>query len=379
MNKKELLEKIADCQDKMNAIVEAAKAENRPLTEEEANRFSAAETEAKNAQATIDAMEKVSNMQTPTIIVPEKVDPEQQAVKDFCQMVRSGQIKQADTTKGDNAAVIPKTIVNKVIDRVKDISPIFRMAERYNVKGKLSIPYVDAANDNIAMSFATEFTALTATASKLLTVDLEGILAGVLVTLSKSLANNSDIDIEGFIVNKMANAYAAFVEKEILTPSDPTNKIVGLSNLAAAQKKTTASATAITADELIEAQDKLKGAFQGGAAWIMNPTTLTALRQLKYATTGEYILTPDYRAGFGTLLLGKPVYVSDAMDGIATGKTVIYYGDFGQGLALQVSENFEVQTLNELYATQHAIGFVGFTEFDAKIQNQQAIASVVMA
>ena len=67
------------------------------------------------------------------------------------------------------------------------------------------------------------------------------------------------------------------------------------------------------------------------------------------------------------------------MDGIATGKTVIYYGDFGQGLALQVSENFEVQTLNELYATQHAIGFVGFTEFDAKIQNQQAIASVVMA
>ena len=379
MNKKELLEKIADCQDKMNAIVAAAKDENRTLTDDEAKQFSDLETEAKNAQTTIDAMEKVSNMQTPTIIAPEKVDPEQQAVKDFCQMVRSGQIKQADTTKNDNAAVIPKTIVNKVIDRVKDISPIFRMAERYNVKGKLSIPYVDAANDNIAMSYATEFTALTATASKLLTVDLEGFLAGVLVTLSKSLANNSDIDIEGFIVNKMAAAYASFVEAEILTPSDPANKIVGLSNLASAQTKTTASATAITADELIEAQDKLKGAFQNNAAWIMNPATLTALRQLKYATTGEYILTPDYRAGFGTQLLGKPVYVSDAMDKIATGKTVIYYGDFGQGLALQVSESFEIQTLNELYATQHAIGFVGFTEFDAKIQNQQAIASVVMA
>lgn len=379
MNKKELLEKIADCQDKMNAIVETAKAENRALTEDEVNQFNATETEAKNAQATVDAMDKVSNMQAPIIITPKDEDPEQKAVKDFIQLVRTGKLFQADTTKSDNAAVIPKTIVKKVIDRVKDICPIFNMAERYNVKGKLAIPYVDAANDNIAMGFATEFVALNPTASKLLTVDLEGILAGVLVTLSKSLANNSDIDIQNFIVNKMAFAYASFVEKEVLTPSDPTNKVVGLSNLAAAQKETAASATAITADELIEAQDKLKGAFQTNAVWIMHPTTLTALRKLKYATTGEYILTPDYRTGFGNLLLGKPVYPSDAMDTIATGKTVIYYGDFRQGLALQVSENFEVQTLNELYATQHAIGFVGYTEFDAKIQNQQAIASVVMA
>ena len=377
MNKKELLEKIADCQDKMNAIVEAAKAENRPLTEEEANQFSAAETEAKNAQATVDAMEKVSNMQAPTIIVPKETDPEQQAVKDFCQLVRTGKVFQTDTTKADNVAVIPKTIVKKVIDRVKDICPIFNMAERYNVKGKLSIPYVDAANDNIAMGYATEFSALTATASKLLTIDLEGFLAGVLVTLSKSLANNSDIDIESFIVNKMANAYAAFVEAEIINPSDPTNKVKGLSNVA--QVKTTASASAITSDELIDAQDMLKAPFQNNAAWIMNPETLTALRKLKYATTGEYILTPDFRAGFGNLLLGKPVYVSDAVEKIATGKPVIYYGDFHQALALQVSENFEIQTLNELYATQHAIGFVGYTEFDAKIQNQQAVASVTMA
>jgi len=377
MNKKELLEKIADCQDKMNTIVEAAKAENRALTEDEVTQFNAAETEAKNAQATVDAMDKVSNMQAPTIIVPKEVDPEQEAVKEFCQMVRTGKIFQTDTTKSDNVAVIPKTIVNKVIDRVKDICPIFNMAERYNVKGKLSIPFVDAANDNIAMGFATEFSALTATASKLLTVDLEGFLAGVLVTLSKSLANNSNIDIEGFIVNKMANAYAAFVESEVINPSDPVNKVTGLYNVT--QIKTTASASAITADELIEAQDMLKAPFQSNAAWIMNPETLTALRQLKYATTGEYILTPDYRAGFGNLLLGKPVYVSDAVEKIATGKPVIYYGDFHQALALQVSEEFEVQTLNELYATQHAIGFVGYTEFDAKVQNQQAVANITMA
>lgn len=374
MNKKELLEKISDLQQKMTDIVETAKKENRDLTEDEVKQFDAFELEAKSTQETVDRMEKVEKMQSVQIVTPE--DPEQKAVKDFCQLVRNGKIFQTDTTKSDNTAVIPKTIVNKVIDRVKEICPIFNLAERYNVKGKLSIPYVDSTNDNIAMALATEFTSLTATASRLLTVDLEGVLAGVLVTLSKSLANNSDVDIEGFIVNKMAAAYASFVEASVLN-TDNTATIKGLSTIA--NTKTTASATAITADELIEAQDKIKTPFQANAAWFMNPATLTALRKLKYATTGEYILTPDYRAGFGNMLLGKPVYVSDAIDTIATKNTVIYYGDMHQGLAIQESESFEIQTLNELYATQHAIGFVGYTEFDAKIQNQQAITAVVMA
>ena len=61
------------------------------------------------------------------------------------------------------------------------------------------------------------------------------------------------------------------------------------------------------------------------------------------------------------------------MDDIASGKKVIYYGDMS-GLATKFSEEMHVEVLRELYAAQHAIGVVGWVEFDAKVQDQQKIA-----
>jgi HK97 family phage major capsid protein len=81
---------------------------------------------------------------------------------------------------------------------------------------------------------------------------------------------------------------------------------------------------------------------------------------------------------FGTTLLGKPVYVSDNMEDMGAGKTAIYYGDMS-GLATKFSQDMEIEVLREKYATQHAVGVVGWLEFDAKLENVQKIAKLVMA
>ncbi len=81
---------------------------------------------------------------------------------------------------------------------------------------------------------------------------------------------------------------------------------------------------------------------------------------------------------FGKVLLGKPVYVSDNMPDIDADAKVIYYGDMS-GLATKFSEELHIEVLRELYAAQHAVGVVGWLEFDAKIQDQQKIAVLKMA
>ena len=93
---------------------------------------------------------------------------------------------------------------------------------------------------------------------------------------------------------------------------------------------------------------------------------------------GHYLLNDDITSEFGSTLLGKPVYVTDNMDDMGAGKTAIYYGDLS-GLAIKFGEQIDVEVLVEKYATQHAVGVVGWTEVDAKVEDAQKVAKLVMA
>ena len=109
----------------------------------------------------------------------------------------------------------------------------------------------------------------------------------------------------------------------------------------------------------------------------MSPATRTAIRELK-DNYGRYLLQDDISLPFGKSLLGKPIYVSDNMPDMEAGKVAIYYGDM-RGLATKFSEDINIQVLREKYATQHAIGVVGWLEFDSKVEDVQKIAKVKMA
>lgn len=48
------------------------------------------------------------------------------------------------------------------------------------------------------------------------------------------------------------------------------------------------------------------------------------------------------------------------------------------GLAVKLTDNVSIEILHEKYATQHALGIVGWVEIDAKIENAQKVAKLVM-
>ena len=108
----------------------------------------------------------------------------------------------------------------------------------------------------------------------------------------------------------------------------------------------------------------------------MNKATRTAIRKLK-DTHGNYILNKDATAKWGYTLFGKDVYTSDNMPRMEAGKTAIYYGDMS-GLAVKLSEEINIEVLREKFATQHAVGVVGWLEMDSKVENAQKIAKLVM-
>ena len=280
--------------------------------------------------------------------------------------------RAGELTKSDNGAVIPTTIAQKIIKRVYDVSPILEKSTKYNVKGTLQIPYYDDQTSTLKVAYQDEFKPLTSSNGTFKSISLTGYLAGALSKISNSLINNSQFDIVNFVVTEMGDSIARFIEHELLQGTP--DKVTGLSTVKNAT--TTASATAITSDEIIKLKDSIKDAFQNSAIFIMSNSTRTALRLLK-DSTGRYLLNDDVTSPFGTTLLGKPVFVSDNMDDIAGGKTVIYYGDMSC-LATKFNEEVNVQVLREKFADEHATGIVGWFEFDSKVENEQGLAKLVM-
>ena len=70
-------------------------------------------------------------------------------------------------------------------------------------------------------------------------------------------------------------------------------------------------------------------------------------------------------------------YLSDNMPGMAANSKAIHYGDYS-GLSVNIREDISIEVLREKYATQHAIGVVGWFEFDAKVSDNRRLATLVM-
>lgn len=375
MNMKELIEKRNDLVDQIETLTKNIETEQRAFSPEEDAKVDELTKEVESIDKTIAQLERAQKL---TKVDQKQEDPESESeealeVRAFANFVRRG--TDSNITKGDNEAIVPKTIANKVVDKIKDISPLFRDAEKYNVKGTISIPYVDGSSDNITVAYASEFEDLEAKSTKLLSVDLSGFLAGVLAKVSVSLLNSTDIDLVDFVVNKMAAAAVEFIDKEILDPSDASNKIKGLST--ATQVVYAGSSSAITADNLIYLKNALKSAFQAGAYFVMHPETLTAVQLLK-DNNQRYIFNDEIQNGFSGTILGKPVYTSDQCPKMEAGENAVFYINPSQALAIKMVED-SVTILREKYATQHAIGVVEWVELDARIQNQQAVAVLNMS
>ena len=393
-NRKAQIERVNDLIVRAETLVNTAENEKRELTEDEAAELAEIRDDIQRIKKFLDIQDEIDNAR------PSKtVEGDAQEAKDvsdgedkracgddkaraiheeraFENYLRNQVIheREGELAPANNGSIIPVTIAKKIIELVYDICPILDRSEKYNVKGKLEIPYYPADKDTqITVAFANEFTDLTSSTGNFTTIELSGYLAGALTKVSKSLVNNVDFDIVGFVVRRMAYDIARFLEKNLLGKGG--GSVVGLGG--ATNVSTAASATAITANEVVSLQGTVKDVFQDKAIWIMSPKTRDALRLLK-DNMGRYLLNDDISAPFGKTLLGKPVYVSDNMDDIATGKKVIYYGDMS-GLATKFSEELHVEVLRELYAAQHAIGVVGWVEFDAKVQDQQKIAVLKMA
>lgn len=362
-----LIEKRNSIVEEINNMFVQAETEKRALTDDEQALYDAKTKELKALDKTIEAKKEsrsLTMMDDETPKTPEEKQEERSVEETekraFETLIREN--RAGEMAKTDNGAVIPTTIANKIIDRVKQIAPLYNLATKFNVKGALTFP---VGKDSITTAYQEEFTALTSSKVGFDSLKLDGFLVGALSKISNSLINNSQFDIVSYVVNKVAESIAVFIENELINGTTKINGVLDTTkNTTVGKFETTADVP--TADELIAMQVEIPQQNQANCMWLVSNKTLVALRQLKDGNQ-RYLLNDDVTNGFGYTLLGKPVMVSDNMK-----DTNVVYGDFS-AMYVNVHEDVAIQVLNEKYADEHATGVLAWLEMDARVIEPQKL------
>ena len=195
---------------------------------------------------------------------------------------------------------------------------------------------------------------------------------GTMIKVSEELLTDSVFDLEAYISKEFARRIGAR-EEESFFNGDGKGKPLGIlaATGGAEVGVTAASATAITADEVIDLFYSLKAPYRKNAVWVLNDATVKQIRKLK-DSTGQYLWQPALVAGTPDTILGRPVKTSAFMPVAAAGAKTIAFGDFKYyWIADRQGRTFK--KLSELYAANGQVGFMGTQRVDGKLILPEAI------
>ena len=193
-----------------------------------------------------------------------------------------------------------------------------------------------------------------------------------MIKVSEELLNDSVFDLQSYISREFARRIGAKEEEAFFT-GDGKGKPLGVlaATGGAETGVTAASATAVTADELMDLYYSLKSPYRKKSVWVLNDSTIKAIRKLK-DNNGQYLWQPSLVAGTPDTILGRPVKTSAFMPTAAAGAKTIAFGDFKYyWIADRQGRTFK--KLSELYAANGQVGFMGTQRVDGKLILPEAI------
>ena len=195
---------------------------------------------------------------------------------------------------------------------------------------------------------------------------------GTIIKVAEELLNDSAFDLESYFATEFARRIGN-KEEDAFFNGDGVNKPLGLlaNNGGAEVGVTTASATAITADEIINLFYSLDAPYRENAVWIFNDSTMAAIRKLK-GNDGQYLWQKALHEGDHETLLGKRIYTSPYMPEIGEGNKTVLFGDL-EFYWIGDRQGVTFKRLNERYADTGQIGFLATKRVDGKLVLPEAV------
>ena len=310
----------------------------------------------------------------------DNMDADQRAV------LKQGMTQFRAQTAGTTTAggfTVPTTLKDEIIRSMLAWGPMYDPGLCTEINTSSGNPMkIPTVNDTTVTAGAhTEGTALTDDGGKDVTFGQKSLDAYAFdtefVKWSWELDMDSIFSMEQLLGSLLGERLGRIANAQLTTGtgSSAPNGIVTASALG----KTAASATAVTADEILDFVHSVDPAYRASpkARVMFNDSTLLALRKLKDGQS-NYLITeaPD---GSGRLRVGAvsvPYSINQGMDSLAAAKKVMTYGDFSKYYVRKVGDPV-IGVLKERFWPD--MGIAGLIRFDGELGDTAAVKHLITA
>lgn len=298
--------------------------------------------------------------------------------RDFWNIIRGRKIGNALQvgTDSEGGYLVPDEFERTLIQALEEQN-IFRQIARVvqTASGERKIPVVASKG---TASWVDEEGTITDSDDSFSQVSLSAYKIGTMIKVSDELLNDSVFNLEAYIAQEFARRIGN-KEEESFIIGDGASKPTGILAATGGGQVgvTAASQTALTFDEVIDLYYSLKLPYRNHAVFIMNDSTIKAIRKIKGADE-QYLWAPSLKDGAPDTILGRPVYTSPYVPAIASGVSVMAFGDFSY-YWIGDRQGRTFQRLNELFAVTGQRGFIATQRVDGKLILPEAVKILKMA
>lgn len=371
----------------MRTVLDAAGTE---LTAEDAQTLERIETDITKADQHIGMIQKANGLRDlPTVeesrslALPEVAamgNPDEAPVSEersFEQFLRSRGEQRSNVKESVDANggyLVPESWDAALISALAPSVPLLDLAR--TIQTASAAPYHQVVA-NLAQAFTktNEEADISASADTFSEIVFGAYGYKNLVLVSNEVLQDSAYDINAEVRMGATVALNSAISTD-LAKGNGTTAPQGVSN--ATVGVTTASPTALTADEFIDLQHALAPQYRASAQWLLADSVVKAARKLK-DTNGAYIWQDGgYKAGDAATLLGAPVFIDPSLDAVAATKVVGVFGDFKRGYGIRRAGAVEVAVDTSRYFEKDQTAFRVKLRLDGKILDSNALVSLKM-
>ena len=188
-----------------------------------------------------------------------------------------------------------------------------------------------------------------------------------LVKVSEELLEDEDANLMSFLADSFGRAWAG-TENTYVIAGNGSGQPQGILSGGTSGLSFDTSST-IGAAEIPELYYKLGAPYTvGNVGWVMENATLGVIMGLK-GDAFQFMPTPA--GSMSPQLLGKPVFVTDAMESLASGKKSVAVGNWSY-YALIERKGLSIRRLNELYAGNGQVGFLATVRMGGAVLQAEA-------